>query len=162
MTMGKVAHKFFGESTDWLSFSLGLGMMAVSLSLAFSSSLKYQVRNWLALNERVVLSTLTGNITNDGMLSKIIKVRADNQLFIEVYQVGEDGQELISKLALPDSQDAYFHLRGESANLLLNDVDGDSVAEIVAPSYDANFVAHLNIFKYDPQSKSFYLWNPQE
>lgn len=145
-----------------LSFSLGLGMMCLSLSLAFHSGLKYEIRNGLALNERVVLSTVTGNITQDGILSKVIKVRSENKIFIEVYQLGANGQELISKLPIPHSHDGYFHLRGESSNLILNDVDGDSIPEIVAPSFDHNMVAHLNVYKYDRESNSFYLMTKKE
>lgn len=150
------------KNWDLLSMSLGAGMMILSLSFAFHSGLRYELRSALALNKRVVLSTVTGEITSDGILSKVVKVRNDNQIYIEVYKLYDSGQELVTKLSIPDVHDGYFHIKGESTNLLLNDIDGDQVPEIIAPSFDKDLVAHLNIFKFDSGSKSFYLMTQKE
>lgn len=147
---------------DHLSLGLGLGMMALSVGVAFHSGLKYEIRNSLALNKRVVLSTITGKLTDDGISSKVVKVRNNHKIYIEIYKLYESGQELVSKLSIPDVHDGYFHIKGESSNLMLNDVDGDNIPEIIAPSFDQDLVAHLNIFKYDKNSKSFYLMTTKE
>lgn len=160
----KLIKQFLKNNKDWdfLSIGLGLGMMVLSMSIAFHGGLRYQIRTALQLNQRVVLSTITGDITNDGILSKVVKVRSDNQIYIEIYKLYNSGQELVSKLVIPDVHDGYFHIKGESTNLLLNDVDGDKVPEIIAPSFDKDLVAHLNVFKFDKNSKSFYLMTEKE
>lgn len=150
------------KNWDFLSIGLGVGMMILSFGIAFHGGLRYELRNALSLNQRVVLSTVTGEITADGVLSKVVKVRSEDKIFIEVYKMYESGQELITKLAIPDVHDGYFHIKGESTNLLLNDVDGDNIPEIIAPSFDKDLVAHLNVFKFDSNSNRFYLMTSKE
>lgn len=161
MKLKKQFKKFLNE-WDLLSMGLGSGMMILSMAIAFHSGLRYEIRSALNLNQRVVLSTITGSITGDGVMSKVVKVRADDQIYIEVYQLYDHGQELLSKMAIPDVHDGYFHIKGESTNLMLNDVDGDQIPEIIAPSFDKDLVAHLNIYKFDKNSGSFYLYTKKE
>ncbi|MEZ4870891.1 MAG: hypothetical protein R2827_01335 [Bdellovibrionales bacterium] len=45
--------------------------------------------------------------------------------------------------------------RGQSTNLAVDDVNGDNIPEIIAPSFDKHLVAHMNVFSYNPVTKKF-------
>jgi len=62
---------------------------------------------------------------------------------------------LLAKITLPEKRDGYFQLKGNATNLGLVDVDGDSILEIIAPTFDDQMVARLNIYKFNADTKGF-------
>ena len=87
------------------------------------------------------------------MLFRSIKNK--NSLSIEVYDQDAEEMTLIAKIPLNETRDAYFSAKGNATNLALTDVDSDGALEIVAPTYDDQMIPRLNIFKYNPETKSF-------
>lgn len=145
------------QKTNMLMFSLGFAIFSLSMLIALHPGSRKLLRTLFDLDQRKVLSTATGNIVLDKLTAKVVKVRTGDGIFIEVYAQKEDGNlSLISKLQIPDVHDGYFSINGESSNLIINDIDGDNIAEIIAPSFDKDLIAHLNIYKYDPDSNSFF------
>lgn len=132
------------------------------LCLAFSLvvSMHPQIRSYLQAKvynkERIILSTTTGNVLGTGQLAKIVKIQSEGELFVEVYAYLEDGtQELVDRISIGKVQDAYFNVNGQSSNLILDDVDGDHLMEIVVPSFNKDLVANISILKYDEDRLGF-------
>ena len=127
-----------------------------SLIIAIVPSFRDSIRGWVTPPQRSVISTIRNDLFRDGRVIIIAKVKNDNWLYIEVYEQLVDGyRRLIDKIKLPDSNDGFFHFRGQATNLAVEDLDNDGKPEILAPTYDANHVAHLNIYKYNPLSNKF-------
>lgn len=83
----------------------------------------------------------------------MIKIKTHEGLFLEIYGLSaEGGRPLLDRIQLPDRRDGYLNFGTNTANLFLQDMDGDDVPEIIAPSFDENLVAHLNIYRFNPTS----------
>lgn len=88
---------------------------------------------------------------------RVLKVKKKDLLALEIYRVDENQQiTLIQQLNLPDANDGYFHVNSQATNLAAIDIDQDGKSEIIAPSFDRNLVAHLNVYKFNPQAETFY------
>lgn len=155
--MAKLSSNFTGSRLLTLMASFLAGMVALA---ALNGNIRQSLRDRFHLPYRKVLSTATGDITGEGQLIKVVKIKTQKGLFIEIYSVDASHQgPLVNRFRLPDTRDGYFHFRGQATNLALDDLDGDRVLEILAPSFDEELVAHLNIYKYDAETKSFS-WVP--
>ncbi|HEX4925253.1 MAG TPA: hypothetical protein VFV50_14260, partial [Bdellovibrionales bacterium] len=100
-------------------------------------------------------------VLGDGTPVRVMKIKTRDGLSIEVYRASN--YDLVQRIHLDQKKDGFFTFRGEAANLVLTDVDGDDVPEIVAPGYDQNLTAQLNVYRYDPDSQLFHrMMNPME
>ena len=103
-----------------------------------------------------VLSTLEVDFFNNGRRVTFAKVLNPTGLFVEVYELNPDGDQIrIHQIQLPHNNDGFFHYGGEATNLVVTDVTGDGQAEILAPTYDDNQSPHLNVFAYSAEQKEF-------
>lgn len=149
-------------------FSLILRSLLAALCLAalvvvLVPSFNEYARNLLLPSKRTVLSTIRNDFFRDGRIIIIAKVKSEDWLYVEVYEQLVDGfQRTIDKIKLPDNQDGYFHYRGQATNLAIEDLDHDGQPEILAPTYDANHVAHLNVYKYNHVSKKFEVFQSED
>ncbi len=109
----------------------------------------------------IVLSTLKSDFFQDGRVLRFSKIKSGNQLFVEIYEDVVTGyQKQFAKIRLPDSNDGYFHFRGQATNLALEDITGDGLPEVLAPSFDINHIAHLNVYTYNATTKTFEMLPP--
>lgn len=114
------------------------------------------VRDYFSPEHRVILAKVSGDLTGRGLKVSILKIKTRDSLALEIYnEENPDDVTLMAKITLPERRDAYFQLRGNATNLGLSDVDGDSTLEILAPTFDEQMVARLNIYKYNAATKSF-------
>ena len=120
------------------------------------SSWRHQLRDLFIKETPKVLSTIQKDFFDDGRIIVFAKVKTSKGLFVQVYEKVTDGvSKSLANIRLPDNTDGYFHYRGQATNLALEDIDGDGTAEILAPSFDANQVAHLNVYTYNPATEQF-------
>jgi hypothetical protein len=109
-----------------------------------------EVRGTIIKDFRTVLSTAEGDLTGAGTPYTVIKVRTQEGLSLEIYAPGEnDIPTLVEQIVLADKKDGYFNFSNQTANLAIDDIDGDGRAEILAPTFDDNLVGRLNVYKYD-------------
>jgi hypothetical protein len=139
---------------SWTVISTGF-LVALTLAMALvvvHPIFRGAIRTYLNRPSRRVLSVAEGDLFGNGSSARVMKVRTEDGLFLEVYGQGEtEGDKpLLTTIHLPDRNDGYFHFRGEASNLALDDVDNDHHIEIIAPTFDENSVAHLNIYRYNP------------
>lgn len=137
---------------------LGLGCVAAFIAAVFPN-LRQEMRKKFYPPSRKILSTATGDLLGDGKKIKVVKVKNGQDLFLEIYGIENDGiYPLMGRIQLPYSRDGYFQFRGEVTNLALDDVDGNNTLEILAPTFDDNLTAHLNIYTYNQIEQQFELF----
>jgi hypothetical protein len=138
----------------FFSLFVPLALIAVVLH----PDLRKGVRSQVMTEERLILSSVIGKILkNDHQPFKVLKVKKGNQIFLEIYSLLRDGRSpIIGKLLLEDVKDGFFNFSGEATNLVLKDVDGDENMEILAPTFDGNLAAKLNVFKFNQETGQFF------
>jgi hypothetical protein len=138
-------------------FFTSLSVICLTLALVnFVPSWRNHIRELFISETPVVLSTIEKDFFEDGRIIVFAKIKSTQGLFVEVYEkVTEGFPKTITKIKLPDSIDGFFHFRGQATNLALDDIDGDGVAEILAPSFDPNHIAHLNVYTYNKATEQF-------
>ncbi len=104
-------------------------------------------------DRREVLSTLSMDASSSGETVQVLKIRENGFLALEVYVSSDAGAELRQRVDLPDKKDAFFKIRGQASNLILEELGEDQKVLILAPGYDEDLVAHLNVFEYSPKEQ---------
>ena len=119
-------------------------------------SLRTQIRSQIIKPERKVLSIANGNLLNNGEFVKVIKYQTLEGIVVEVLSSDESGsRSVIDRIPIKGEYDGFFDFYGQASQLAIVDVDEDGQLELVAPTFDKQLVAHLNVFKYNPASKQF-------
>jgi len=131
-----------------ISKSLFTGTFLISLICVLHPEVRSYLRGLFKQQFREILSTTRGPLLKNFTLSRVIKVRTNEGIFIEIYGGGTT-RPLLDRVRLPDRRDGYFNFGGTTSNLFVHDLDGDQVAEIIAPSFDENLIAHLNVFSFN-------------
>jgi hypothetical protein len=139
------------------TFVVVLAIVALLVTVvAVVPSLRQPVRDFFTPEQRIILAKVSGDITGKGLKVSILKIQYRDSLVLEIYNEENPEQSVfMGKITLPERRDAYFQLRGNATNLGLSDVDGDSTLEILAPAFDDQMVARLNIYKFNSATRSF-------
>ncbi len=146
------------EKAKFLPQILFLFVFAMVSVAVLHPQIRENLRMKVLPDDREILSTVTGDIMGDGSVLKVVKVKSKLGLFLEVYKPNQDGfSTKMARIDLKDTKDGYFNFNGKTANLALKDINGDSIAEIIAPSFDEDFVAHLNVYSYNAFTGQFEL-----
>jgi hypothetical protein len=154
------------QVSSWLEI-LSRAFMAVVCLAALVAVVHPDIRSLLRTqiqptNQREVLATITAPLSEGGAQVKVVKIRTPQALILEVFETGENTSgSLLQHIELPDKRDGYFTFNGEATNLAIDDIDGDNQAEIIVPSFDENLVAHLNIFRFQSETRQFELVQQQ-
>jgi len=135
------------------------GLLLVALivtAVAITPSWRQAVRDLVSPEQRVILAKVTGDLTGQGLQVMVLKIQVRDSLILEIYSV-ENSEEnaMMAKIVLPEKRDAYFQLKGNATNLGLADVDNDGTLEIIAPTFDDQMIARLNIYKFNSATRSF-------
>ena len=134
-----------------------LSVLAVVLAVVvLLPSTRTYLRRLISTDTRSILSTVSGDVFGDGSAAKVLKVETGEGIYLEIYQMASELEPtLYQRIKLQDRSDGHFVINGESSNLILNDVDKDSKVEILAPSFDRNLKAHLNVFTFSSEQNRF-------
>ncbi len=134
-----------------------LALVAIALVIvALIPSLRSQIKELLIPEQRLILAKVSGTIAPGADEFTILKIQKKDQIFVEIYQKNEDGHLiLLTNLPLEDRRDGHFLVQGNALNLALVDVDQDGTQEVVAPTYNDQLVPRLNVYRYNPATKSF-------
>ena len=147
----------------WISFPT---LCLIALSLAVLSVLPQSreiIRNMLVSESRTVLAKAEADLTGHGLKVIVVKVQTADTIALEIFENSADQEKLkfLKRLVLPEKKDAYFSFRGNATNLVVTDVDGDGVLEIVAPTFDENLIPHLNVYKFNAETGDFTKLGPE-
>lgn len=112
-------------------------------------------------NPRRVISTVSGDLKGDGTKYFVIKIRTPRGLKIEIYEEDEkNGKAKAGEFEFPNAKDTYLNAEGETSNLILKDISGDGVPDIVVPFIDSNMDSQINSYYYNTASGKFLLYKP--
>ncbi len=125
-------------------------------TVAVIPGLRQEFKGYFFPSQRTILAKISGDLTGQGVLVTVLKIQSGENLFLEVFVEESPGNSsLLAKLNLAEKRDGYFSLKGNATNLGLADVDADGTLEIIAPTFDDQMVARLNIYKFNSQTRSF-------
>jgi hypothetical protein len=147
-----------------LTFIIGLAVLAMIVTtIAVVPALRNYTKEVFFTEDREILAKATGKISEVGPTITVLKIRSKNTLSLEIYSMeNPEGMTLMAKIPLFETRDGYFSLKGNATNLALTDIDNDGMLEIVAPTFNEELVPRLNIYKYNPETKSFDRVNAPE
>jgi hypothetical protein len=149
------------SKAKWILFGIASLIAIALIATATVPSLRSNVRGYLAKTDHDVLATAEGDLIGDGSLIKVIKIRSDEGLFVEVLKLDANGgSTLIDRILLPDKHDGMFNYQGHVTRLAITDIDNDGKTELLAPSFDNQLVPHLNVFKYNATTGRFEIYQP--
>lgn len=137
--------------------TVALGTIAVSFIIVLCiPSTRASLRSHFLRPARQVLSIANGNLLHDGSFVKVVKYKTLSGILIEILSSDDSGsRSLIDRIEISDKHDGFFDFYGEASQLAIMDVDEDGKMELVAPTFDSNLVAHLNIYKYNEVTQKF-------
>lgn len=135
---------------------LAFSLASLTLAAMIPKS-REAIRRWILRDQRQILAKTSGYATPEGPFVSIFKIREGNALIIEVYtSPGEDGSpNLLQKIPLDETRDGYFNFMGNATNLVLSDTDNDGAMDILAPSFDDQMTARLNVFRFNRSINMF-------
>lgn len=141
---------------------LGAAVLGVSI-VASVPSWRDAVRARFHGPFRQVLAKARGDLTGQGLVVSVVKLKTQEGILVEVYERGldSDTEHLLARLKFDERRDGHFNIRGQATNLALMDLDGDGILEIIVPVYDENLIPRLHVFRFDPNGKVFIRMGPE-
>lgn len=146
---------FSGKERLFVGILILLAMLLTTVAVV--PSLRARVKSLFQSQDRHIIAKVSGRVGPDGPTVTVLKINSEAGLSLEIYSAdqGPDHLVLLAKFNLGEKRDAYFSFQGNATNLALTDVNGDGILEVVAPAYDDQMVARLNVFSYNSATKSF-------
>lgn len=141
---------------------LGL-LFLVSMIVALVPSWREKFQDFFWPQDRLILAKTQGQLSSEGPLILVFKVKTKEGLFIEIFKYQPEDKAnlvLMAKFPLEGKQDGFFNFQNQATNLAMTDVDGDGASDVVAPTFDENHQARMNVFRYDSATQSFQKMEP--
>ena len=139
-----------------LAFVILVPLFIFSLVICLNKNIRTQVLSYLKHDKRTLLSTVTGDLMNNGTAVKVLKLKTSSGIFLEFLGSMDSGSRpLLEQISLGDPFDAYFDLAGEATRLAIVDLNGDGKYELIAPTFDENMTARLNAYRFNESNNSF-------
>jgi len=133
---------------------LSVILLGLAATIALSPNVQKKIADRFITTDREVLTVLSANLINDGKDFKILKVRENNQLKIEVFTFDDQKKKhsLVDYVVLKYKQDGFYKFGKEATNLFTHDLNNDGILEIIAPTYSPKLKPQLNIVSLNPTS----------
>ncbi len=154
--MGMVENSENGKPYKIMQICL-LVLLLLTLVVALVPKWREQAQGLLWPKERLILAKTQAQAYPNGFFITVIKVKTKQGLVIEIYKSQDINQsmEFWMQLSLEGSQDSFFNYHNQASNLVLTDVDSDGFLDIMAPTYDDQQQARMNVFRYDETLMTF-------
>jgi hypothetical protein len=135
-------------------YTLSTLLIGLSVGLALTPKWQLKVKNFLYPEERIVLASLETNLNIEGLKYKVLKIRSSKKIWIEIYDLNKPNSQVVS-FNVDAKADGQMFVNNKTSPLFASDLDGDSVMEIVAPTYDLDFQPQIHAFKLNPANGDF-------
>jgi hypothetical protein len=127
-------------------------MLTLSAAIAFvnfNEDLRQKFRDRFVPDIRVVVAKSSGDLVGGGRSFTVLKVKNKDSLAVEVFENNYKTKQALfrARAILPEHRDAYFSYMGVAVNLLLLDVKGDGVLDIVTAAFDENLIPRMHVYK---------------
>lgn len=133
---------------------LSIILIGLASLISFNTDLQNRIANRFTDKSRTILYTLSANLINNGTYYKILKIKENNKLKLEVlyFNKKKKTHELLDQITLKYKQDGHYKFGKEATNLFTTDLNNDGILEIIAPTYSPKLKPHLNIVSLNPQT----------
>ena len=154
--MGMVENSANGKPYKIMQISL-LVILLATLLVALIPTWRERAQNLLRGRERLILAKSQAQVSPQGIFITVIKIKTKDGLVVEIYKSQDINQsmEFWLQFSLEGNQDSFFNYHNQASNLVLTDVDEDGFLDIMAPTYDEQQQARMNIFRYDEALATF-------
>ncbi len=144
----------------WLLFSLQLLITQIVSWVILFSPMKQRIQSYLFSNKEELMAVAEGDLDGLGNKVKVLKYKSKLGIRIEFLRGNSRNTaiEFLNQENINHPYNGYFMYRGHTVQLGMVDMDGDGVMEVVAPSFDKNLMAHLNVFKYNQVQDKFFMY----
>lgn len=154
--MGMIENSVNGKPYRIMQISF-LALLLLTFVVALAPKWREQAQDLLWPRERLILAKSQAQINPNGIFVTVIKIKTKQGLSIEIYKSKDVSQsmEFWMQFPLEGTQDSFFNFHSQASNLVLTDVDNDGFLDIMAPTYDEQQQARMNIFRYDETLGTF-------
>ncbi len=148
--MGMVENSANGKPYRIMQICL-LVLLLLTLVVALVPKWREQAQGLLWPRERLILAKTQAQAYPNGFFITVIKVKTKQGLIIEIYKSQDINlsMEFWIQFPLEGTQDSFFNFHSQASNLVLTDVDNDGFLDIMAPTYDEQQQARMNVFRFD-------------
>ncbi len=137
-----------------------VSLLLASFVVAFNSNWtqllqqKWENRSWLKLSSDLAQLQF---VNPDFGAFIVVKKLEEKYIHIQVFHWDEQNARprLESDIATEFKKEAYLDFRGQAKNLIVTDIDGDGVEEIIAPVFDSNLVGRVVVLKMNKVSRKY-------
>jgi hypothetical protein len=139
-----------------------LGLIALALAVGTAiPSVREKAQAYFTKNGNEILATAEGDLLGDGSIQKVIKVRNSDGIYVEILKMLPNGDtHTVDRILLPDKHDGMFNYHGHVTKLAIADIDNDGKMELLIPTFDAQLVPHLNVFRFNSMMNKFEPFQP--
>lgn len=102
--------------------------------------------------ERKLLAKTEATFLPDQSPWQVVKLQIRREVHLEIFR-GENRK--VVRLNLGQGKDVFVNFRGQATNLVVTDINGDGLADVIAPVLDENLVPRLQVFLYDKTLDDF-------
>jgi len=136
-------------------FILSIVVLISACLLAFNNNLKKKIHKAFLNKDKVILTTLSADLNNSGYPFRIVKIKKNNGIFLDLYQYDQvKGQhKKLDSIKLKFKSDGFYKFGKEATNLFTTDLNNDGLLEIIAPTHSPQLKPYLNIVNFNPQTK---------
>ncbi len=154
--MGMVENSANGKPYKIMQIAFVVLLLS-TLIVALVPTWRERVQNLLWARERLILAKSQAQVNPQGIFITVVKIKNKQGLFIEIYksQGINQSMEFWMQFPLEGTQDSFFNYHNQASNLVLTDVDEDGFIDIMAPTYDEQQQARMNIFRYEDTLGTF-------
>lgn len=133
-----------------------ISLIAIAVTLLLvQPQWKEKVRDLILRDSYALLAEEEADIRNDGSIIRVSKLKINGKIYLRFFEMNGDVWKPIQTILLPDSYDGYATIAGDPKNLAILNLDDDGLLEVIAPTFDKDMIAYLNIYKYSIDSKAF-------
>lgn len=151
---------FVFSKNRWLVLIFSL-LALIFMVVVGVPSWRTSVQEYFTKPEHDILATAEGDLLGDGSNCKVIKYMGSEGVYVEIRKLKPDGNsDLVDRVLMPDKHDGLFNFQGHVTRLAIYDIDQDGKLEVLAPTFDNQLIPHMNILKYNSDSRHFDLIAP--
>lgn len=145
-------------SKNIISTTIYIVFACILLVLSFLFVLNTPARDLLnrltQSHDRKVIATLETNLSMPNKKFKILKIKSERDLWIEIYDLNLS-EDRVAYFKLPSKFDGQMFINKKASSLFAADIDGDQILEIISPSFNSDLHPKVHAFRYNPVTDRF-------
>ncbi len=134
--------------------TISFTLLLLSLVLILNPKTRLSLNNLIQNKNRKIIATLQTNLSIPNKNFKILKIKHNSDLWIEIYDLSSS-ENRVAEFQLLKKTNAQMLVKKKASSLFASDLDGDKILEILAPSFNSKLHPKIHAFRYNPVTNSF-------